>query len=241
MRILFRIIMNYKKIGEGDRMRILLVEDEKNLRNIIKKRLVKETYAVDDCENGLEAEDYIEMTQYDGIILDGMLPGKDGFDILKTMRRNGNHTPVLMLTARDRVEDRVKGLDYGADDYLVKPFAFDELLARLRAIMRRKPVYESEVLRVDSLELDQKTKTVIRDGKRIDVSAKEYAILEYLLKNQNIVLSREQIQERVWGYDFEGGSNIIDVYIRYLRKKVDADFDKKLIQTVRGIGYVIRG
>lgn len=222
-------------------MRILLVEDEKNLRNIIKKRLVKETYAVDDCENGLEAEDYIEMTQYDGIILDGMLPGKDGFDILKTMRKNGNHTPVLMLTARDSVEDRVRGLDYGADDYLVKPFAFDELLARLRAIMRRKPVYESEVLKVDDLELDQQTKTVIRDGKRIDVSAKEYAILEYLLKNQNIVLSREQIQERVWGYDFEGGSNIIDVYIRYLRKKVDADFDKKLIQTVRGIGYVIRG
>lgn len=222
-------------------MRILLVEDEKNLRNIIKKRLVKETYAVDDCENGLEAEDYIEMTQYDGIILDGMLPGKDGFDILRTMRKNGNHTPVLMLTARDSVEDRVRGLDYGADDYLVKPFAFDELLARLRAIMRRKPVYESEVLKVDDLELDQQTKTVIRDGKRIDVSAKEYAILEYLLKNQNIVLSREQIQERVWGYDFEGGSNIIDVYIRYLRKKVDADFDKKLIQTVRGIGYVIRG
>lgn len=221
-------------------MRILLVEDEKDLRKIIKKRLIKEQYTVDDCGDGLEAEDYIEFAEYDGIILDGMLPGKDGFDILKNMRRKGNHTPVLMLTARDSVEYRVKGLDYGADDYVVKPFSFEELLARLRAVTRRKPVYISAVLKAQDLELDMNTKIVTRAGKEIDLSSKEYKLLEYLLENKNIVLSRERIQERVWGYDFDGGSNVVDVYIRYLRKKIDKDFEQKLIQTVRGAGYVIR-
>lgn len=222
-------------------MRILLVEDESDLRQIIKKRLIKEKYTVDDCQDGLEAEDYIDMTEYDGIILDGMLPGKDGLDILKEMRRKGNHTPVLMLTARDSIEDRVKGLDYGADDYLVKPFSFEELLARLRAVMRRKPVFVSEVLTVDDLRMNLHTKDVMRNGERIELSSKEYMLLEYLMQNKNIVLSREQIQERVWGYDFEGGSNVVDVYIRYLRKKIDHENEKKLIQTVRGVGYVIRG
>ncbi|MCI5952921.1 MAG: response regulator transcription factor [Anaerostipes sp.] len=222
-------------------MRILLVEDESDLRQIIKKRLIKEKYTVDDCQDGLEAEDYIDMTEYDGIILDGMLPGKDGLDILKEMRRKGNHTPVLMLTARDSIEDRVKGLDYGADDYLVKPFSFEELLARLRAVMRRKPVFVSEVLTVDDLQMNLHTKDVMRNGERIELSSKEYMLLEYLMQNKNIVLSREQIQERVWGYDFEGGSNVVDVYIRYLRKKIDHENEKKLIQTVRGVGYVIRG
>lgn len=222
-------------------MRILLVEDESDLRQIIKKRLTKEKYTVDDCQDGLEAEDYIDMTEYDGIILDGMLPGKDGLDILKEMRRKGNHTPVLMLTARDSIEDRVKGLDYGADDYLVKPFSFEELLARLRAVMRRKPVFVSEVLTVDDLQMNLHTKDVMRNGERIELSSKEYMLLEYLMQNKNIVLSREQIQERVWGYDFEGGSNVVDVYIRYLRKKIDHENEKKLIQTVRGVGYVIRG
>ena len=222
-------------------MRILLVEDESDLRQIIKKRLIKEKYTVDDCQDGLEAEDYIDMTEYDGIILDGMRPGKDGLDILKEMRRKGNHTPVLMLTARDSIEDRVKGLDYGADDYLVKPFSFEELLARLRAVMRRKPVFVSEVLTVDDLQMNLHTKDVMRNGERIELSSKEYMLLEYLMQNKNIVLSREQIQERVWGYDFEGGSNVVDVYIRYLRKKIDHENEKKLIQTVRGVGYVIRG
>ena len=222
-------------------MRILLVEDESDLRQIIKKRLIKEKYTVDDCQDGLEAEDYIDMTEYDGIILDGMLPGKDGLDILKEMRRKGNHTPVLMLTARDSIENRVKGLDYGADDYLVKPFSFEELLARLRAVMRRKPVFVSEVLTVDDLQMNLHTKDVMRNGERIELSSKEYMLLEYLMQNKNIVLSREQIQERVWGYDFEGGSNVVDVYIRYLRKKIDHENEKKLIQTVRGVGYVIRG
>ena len=157
------------------------------------------------------------------------------------MRRKGNHTPVLMLTARDSIEDRVKGLDYGADDYLVKPFSFEELLARLRAVMRRKPVFVSEVLTVDDLQMNLHTKDVMRNGERIELSSKEYMLLEYLMQNKNIVLSREQIQERVWGYDFEGGSNVVDVYIRYLRKKIDHENEKKLIQTVRGVGYVIRG
>ena len=222
-------------------MRILLVEDEFDLRQVIKKRLQKEKYVIDDCGNGLDAEDYIDLTDYDAIILDGMLPGRDGFDILKNMRKKGNHTPVLMLTARDSVEYRVKGLDYGADDYLVKPFSFDELLARLRAIMRRKPVYVAKDLVVDDLKMDTNAKTVTRGGDTIDLSGKEYMLLEFLLQNKNMVLSREQIQERVWGYDFEGGSNIVDVYIRYLRRKIDYERTKKLIQTVRGVGYVIRG
>lgn len=222
-------------------MRILLVEDEKDLRQILKKRLLKEKYTVDDCGDGLEAQDYIDMTEYDGIILDGMLPGKDGLEILKEMRRRENHTPVLMLTARDSVEDRVKGLDCGADDYLVKPFSFEELLARLRAVMRRKPVFTSQLLVVDDLEMDVQKKRVSRAGNEVDLSSKEYMLLEYLMQNKEIVLSREQIQERVWGYDFEGGSNIVDVYIRYLRKKIDYGTEKKLIQTIRGAGYVIRG
>lgn len=222
-------------------MRILLVEDEKDLRQILKKRLLKEKYTVDDCGDGLEAQDYIDMTEYDGIILDGMLPGKDGLEILKEMRRRENHTPVLMLTARDSVEDRVKGLDCGADDYLVKPFSFEELLARLRAVMRRKPVFTSQLLVVDDLEMDVQKKRVSRAGNEVDLSSKEYMLLEYLMQNKEIVLSREQIQERVWGYDFEGGSNIVDVYICYLRKKIDYGTEKKLIQTIRGAGYVIRG
>jgi len=230
-----------KKIKKGGQMRILLVEDESDLRQIIKKRLQKEKYVIDDCGNGLDAEDYIELTDYDAVILDGMLPGKEGFDILKNMRRRGDHTPVLMLTARDSIEDRVRGLDYGADDYLIKPFSFEELLARLRAVMRRKPVYVSNELTAGDLKMDTNTKTVTRGDKPVELSGKEYMLLEYMLRNKNMVLSREQIQERVWGYDFEGGSNIVDVYIRYLRRKIDHGQEVKLIQTVRGAGYVIRG
>lgn len=221
-------------------MRLLVVEDEKDLRDIIKKRLVKEHYTVDTCGDGLEAMDYIDMTQYDGMILDIMVPGKDGLAILKEIRDQGNDTPVLMLTARDGIEDRVRGLDLGADDYLVKPFAFDELLARIRVMMRRKPRFMSNRLVAADLVLDRDTKKVWRAEKEIKLSSKEFMVLEYLMRNKNIVLSRSQIEQNVWDFDFEGGSNVIDVYIRYLRKKIDEGFDQKLIQTVRGTGYVLR-
>ena len=180
------------------------------------------------------------MASYDGMILDIMVPGKDGLTILKEVRDKGDDTPILMLTARDGIEDRVKGLDLGADDYLVKPFAFDELLARIRVMMRRKPQYTSNRLQAADLILDRDTKQVWRAGKEINLSAKEFMVLECLMRNQNIVLSRSQIEQNAWNYDFEGGSNVIDVYIRYLRKKIDEGFDRKLIQTVRGAGYVLR-
>lgn len=221
-------------------MRLLIVEDEKDLREILKKRLVKEKYSVDACGNGLEAMDYIDMTSYDGMILDIMVPGKDGLSILKEVRNQGKDTPILMLTAKDGIEDRVKGLDLGADDYLVKPFAFDELLARIRVMMRRKPSFTSNRLEVADLILDRDTKQVWRNGKEIFLSAKEFMILECLMRNKNVVLSRNQIEQNAWDFNFEGSSNMIDVYIRYLRKKIDEGFERKLIHTVRGAGYVLR-
>lgn len=223
-------------------MRLLIVEDEVNLLNILKKRLEKAHYSVDACENGTEAWDYIRMTPYDGIVLDIMLPGKDGISILKDMRKMGNHTPVLLLTAKDSISDRVNGLDSGADDYLVKPFAFEELLARIRVMLRKhtevKP--EEEVLSIADLSMDLKTHKVFREGNEIELSSKEFAMLEYLLRNQGKVLSRDQIEQHVWNYDYMGGSNMVDVYIRYLRKKIDEAHEKKLIHTVRGAGYVLR-
>lgn len=221
-------------------MRLLIVEDEKDLREILKKRLVKEKYSVDACGNGLEAMDYIDMTSYDGMILDIMVPGKDGLSILKEVRNQGKDTPILMLTAKDGIEDRVKGLDLGADDYLVKPFAFDELLARIRVMMRRKPSFTFNRLEVADLILDRDTKQVWRNGKEIFLSAKEFMILECLMRNKNVVLSRNQIEQNAWDFNFEGSSNVIDVYIRYLRKKIDEGFERKLIHTVRGAGYVLR-
>lgn len=221
-------------------MRILIVEDEKDLRDILKKRLVREHYSVDVCGDGEEAMDFISMTSYDGILLDIMLPGKDGFTILKEVRAMGNDTPILLLTARDGVEDRVKGLDLGADDYLIKPFAFEELLARIRVMMRRKPQFITNQLKIADLILNRDTKQVMRAGKEITLSSKEFMVLECLMRNKNIVMSRSQIEQNAWNYDFEGGSNVIDVYIRYLRKKIDTGFEKKLIHTVRGVGYVMR-
>lgn len=221
-------------------MRLLIVEDEDDLRNILKKKLIKEHYTVDDCGNGLDALDYIAMADYDGMILDIMLPGLDGLELLKKIRGEGNDTPVLFLTARDGIEDRVKGLDLGADDYLVKPFSFDELMARVRVMMRRKPSYVSNRLEIGDLVLDCETKEVQRAGQKISLSSKEFMVLEYMLRHQNIVLSRDQIEQHAWNYDFEGGSNVVDVYIRYLRKKVDEGFSSKLIHTVRGVGYVLR-
>ncbi len=221
-------------------MRLLIVEDEGDLRSILKKKLKKEHYTVDDCGNGLDALDYISMADYDGIILDIMLPGLDGLELLKKIRGEGSDTPVLFLTARDGIEDRVKGLDLGADDYLVKPFSFEELMARVRVMMRRKPALVSNRLTIGDLVLDCESKEVTRADKKISLSSKEFMVLEYMLRNQNIVLSREQIEQHAWNYDFEGGSNVVDVYIRYLRKKIDEGFGCKLIHTVRGVGYVLR-
>ena len=166
--------------------------------------------------------------------------GKDGFAGLKEVRQMGNDTPILLLTARDGIEDRVKGLDLGADDYLIKPFAFEELLARIRVMMRRKPQFVTNQLKIADLTLDLDTRIVTRAGKEISLSSKEFMVLECLMRNQNIVMTRQQIEQNAWNYDYEGGSNVIDVYIRYLRKKIDAGYEKKLIHTVRGTGYVMR-
>lgn len=221
-------------------MRLLFVEDEPDLREVLKKQLQGSGYSVDACGDGLESLDYLQLTAYDAVILDIMLPGVDGLSVLKKMRTAGDKTPVLLLTARGSVEDRVAGLDLGADDYLVKPFAFDELVARLRVLLRRSNGQVSNVLQCCGLEMDLNSRRVSRDGRELQLSAKEFAVLEYLLRNQGVVLARETIENHVWDYDFEGGSNVVDVYIRYLRKKVDDGFEKKLIQTVCGAGYVLK-
>ncbi len=221
-------------------MRILVVEDEPDIKEITAKRLEAEGYGVDTCDNGKDAQYYIEHTPYDLILLDVMLPGADGITVLKNIRKKGIKTPVLLLTARDSIEDRVTGLDNGADDYLTKPFAFDELLARIRVILRRRSNEASNKLVLGDLIMDLATHQVTRAGTEISLSAKEYAILEYMMHNKGMVLSRSRIEEHVWNYDFEGGSNVVDVYMRYLRKKIDAPFEKKMIHTVRGSGYVIK-
>ncbi|MBD3108178.1 response regulator transcription factor [Bacillus sp. AGMB 02131] len=221
-------------------MRILIVEDELDLQNVLVKRLRAEYYSVDACDNGNDALDYIEVTPYDLIILDIMIPGIDGLQVLQKMRAADNNTPVLLLTAKDSIEDRVKGLDYGADDYLVKPFAFDELLARLRVLTRRQTGSTSNVFQIDDLTVDCNKHEVKRGNRIIELSSKEFAILEYMIRNKDVVLTRDKIEQHVWNYDYEGGSNIVDVYIRYLRKKIDSQSETKLIHTVRGAGYVLR-
>lgn len=224
-------------------MKILIVEDEKTLCETIGKHLTAAGYTVDLCFDGDDALFYIEGTEYDAVVLDIMLPGTDGLTILKTIRDKQNLTPVLLLTARSTVEDKVKGLDCGADDYLTKPFSLDELTARLRVLIRRQGGTggrADNTLTVGPLTLDTATRSATRDGKEIKLTAKEYSILEYLMRNQGVVLSRDKIEQHIWNYDYTGSSNVIDVYIRTLRKKIDADFDVKLIQTVRGMGYVIK-
>ncbi len=222
-------------------MKLLIVEDEKKLCQTVAKHLKAEGYAVDFCHDGKDAFDYMAGTEYDAVILDIMLPGLDGISVLKTMRSQKVKTPVLLLTAKNTIEDKVKGLDSGADDYLTKPFSLEELSARIRVMIRR-----SGIERVDSqisagpLTLDTDRKVALREGKEIPLTAKEYAILEYLMHNKGIVLSRDKMMNHIWNYDYEGSSNIIDVYIRTLRNKIDADFELKLIQTVRGLGYVIK-
>ena len=225
-------------------MRILVVEDEKNLNDIIVKRLILEKYGVDTCFNGNDALEYIFSTEYDVIVSDIMLPGIDGFEILKRIREKGIKTPVLLLTALDGIEDRVKGLDYGADDYLVKPFAFDELMARIRVLLRRNSTNgnsnASNIFSIANLTVNCNSHDVFRNDVPIRLSTREFTILEYMMRNKERVLSREQIEQHIWNYDYEGGTNVIDVYIRYLRKKIDKDFEPKLIHTVRGIGYVLK-
>lgn len=221
-------------------MRILVAEDERDLNEILCKKLRSEDYCVDGCFDGEEALDYLESVEYDAVVLDIMMPKRNGLQVVEQLRRQGNHTPVLFLTARDSIDDRVTGLDAGADDYLVKPFAFDELLARLRVMTRKHSGERSNLFTIDDLTLDIRSKRVERGGVELKLSAKEYALLEYLIRNKGVVLSRIQIEENIWGFDYEGSSNIVDVYIRYLRRKIDKDHPVKLIHTIRGSGYVLK-
>lgn len=221
-------------------MRILVVEDEPKLNELIVKKLKLEHYTVDACLDGIDALDYLRCAEYDTVVLDIMLPGISGLEVLKTLRTQEKRTPVLLLTARDSIEDRVAGLDLGADDYLVKPFAFDELLARIRVMIRRSSNLVSNVMTLANLTVDFDSETVTRGKTPIALTAKEFSILEYMLRNVGIVLSRDKISQHIWNYDYEGSSNVVDVYIRYLRKKIDDDYEPKLIHTVRGSGYVVR-
>lgn len=221
-------------------MRLLLAEDETDLNKIISKRLTEEGYSVDSCFDGESAKEYLEAAEYDGAVLDVMMPGLDGFSLLSALRSEGIDTPVLFLTARDSISDRVRGLDLGADDYLVKPFSMAELLARVRALTRQKFNSRSSVLTVGDLSLDTASRTAKRGEKIIELSSKEFALLEYLMHNRNSVLTREMIEDHIWNFDYEGGTNVVDVYIRYLRKKIDDRYENKLIRTVRGAGYMIK-
>lgn len=221
-------------------MRLLIAEDEKGLNQVLVKRLEGEHYTVDACYDGEAALDYIRMTDYDAIILDIMMPKLDGMKVLKQLRGEGIKAPVLLLTARDGIQDRVAGLDCGADDYMVKPFAFDELLARIRVMLRRTSDHVSNRYELADLVVDCESHRIMRGEQEISLSSKEFSVLEYMIRNKGIVLSREKIEAHIWNYDYVGGSNVVDVYIRYLRKKIDEGFEQKLIHTVRGAGYVLR-
>jgi DNA-binding response OmpR family regulator len=220
-------------------MRCLLVEDEKKVADFVSRGLRAERFAVDVAHEGNAGWDYASRFDYDIVILDLMLPGLSGTDLLTRMRKQNSRTPVLILTALDATADKVKHFDAGADDYLTKPFAFAELLVRVRALLRRGPINQSSVLRVADLELDRLAKQVKRAGKRIELTSKEYALLEYLMANAERVLSRTMIIEHVWDQSFHGLTNIVDVYVRHLRSKVDDAHAKKLIRTVRGAGYCL--
>lgn len=220
-------------------MRILLVEDEERVLDFVARGLREEQFAVDTAQNGNDGLHLALAYQYDLIILDLMLPGRDGMDILRNVRVSKKHVPILILTARDSTKDKVKNLDSGADDYITKPFVFAELLSRIKALIRRSSVNQNNILKVGDLELDQLSQQVRRGGRRLDLTAKEYALLQYMMMNANRVLSRTMIVEHVWDQSFDGATNIVDVYVRYLRNKVDGGFDRKLIRTVRGFGYII--
>ncbi|CCY83590.1 response regulator receiver domain protein [Clostridium sp. CAG:149] len=221
-------------------MRILFAEDEPALKEVTVKRLKAEGFGVDGCRDGREALDYLDSTDYDVVILDIMMPGIDGLTVLRTLRSRGNTVPVMLLTARDAVADRVGGLDAGADDYLTKPFEFAELTARIRALLRRNSDNKTDTASVADLTVEFSTRKVTRGGVEISLSSREFALLESLIRHKGAILSRTQLENQVWDFGFEGGSNIVDVYIRYLRKKIDDPFEKKLIHTVRGAGYTLR-
>ncbi len=218
-------------------MRILVIEDNHRLSSSLAANLAHEGYSVDAAYDGQEGQDLAELTPYDLIILDILLPEKDGLQVCRDLRRRRIHTPILLLTARDSVDDRVQGLDCGADDYLVKPFAMRELLARLRALLRRQSPYTNGRLEMGDLVVDPVTHTVEREGRSIDLTPKEFALLEFLLYHPNQVVTREMIEQHIWNYDFESESNVIDVYVRRLRRKIDDPFATKLLTTVRGVGY----
>ena len=221
-------------------MRILVVEDEKHLNRIISEAVEDEGYSVDSCYNGVEALEYLACAAYDVIILDIMMPKMNGLELVRRLRSEGNSTPVLFLTARDAVADRVEGLESGGDYYLTKPFDFQELMAVVRVMTRKYTGNRSNVYTIADLSLDSNTRTVTRAGKNIDLTAKEFSLLEYMIRNKGVVLSREMIENNLWNYDYEGGTNVVDVYVGYLRKKMDTGFSQKLIHTVWGTGWVLK-
>lgn len=221
-------------------MRILVVEDSKDMNLLIVKTLKKAGYSVDGCFDGEEAKLHLLGAEYDAILLDIMVPKLNGYELLEYLRDKGCDTPVLFLTAKDTIADRVKGLDLGADDYLVKPFDFDELLARIRVMTRKRSGNRSNIFTFSDLTVDTQKRTVTRGGEEISLIPKEFTILEHLIRNQGVVLSREQLENRIWNYEYSGSSNNIDVYMSRLRKKIDGDHKVKLIHTIRGVGWVLR-
>ncbi|HKT44627.1 MAG TPA: response regulator transcription factor [Gaiellaceae bacterium] len=221
-------------------MRVLVVEDEKKLGELLGRGLREEGYAADVADRGEAALWMAQAVDYDAIVLDVMLPGVDGFDVCRRLRKDGVWTPVLMLTARDAIEDRVSGLDTGADDYLTKPFSFDELLARLRALTRRAPAERPAVLEVGALRLDPAAHQAWRGDRELDLSAKEFALLEVFMRRAGVALTRTQLLDGAWDLAFESRSNVVDVYVRYLRQKIDRPFGTDSIETVRGVGYRLR-
>lgn len=221
-------------------MRILFAEDERDLNRIVTQKLESEGYSVDSFYNGREALEALAVVEYDVVLLDIMMPETDGRQVLQSLRKEGKLTPVIFLTALDSITDKVKGLDSGANDYLVKPFSLEELMARIRALTRHSFGEANNTISVGDLTMDCAAHKVWRNEKEITLSSKEYALLEYMMHNQGIVLSREKIENHIWNFDYEGGTNVVDVYIRYLRKKIDDAYDNKLIHTVRGSGYVLR-
>ena len=221
-------------------MRILVVEDEKILNRLISEGIEDEGYNVDSCFNGKDALDYISSAEYDAIVMDILMPKMSGLEVVRKIRSEGNTTPVIFLTSLSEVHDRVEGLNSGGDYYLVKPFSMDELVAVVRALARKSSGQHSNELTVGDLTLDMSTQTVTRGGRLLSLSPKEYALLEYMMRNRGIVLSREMIENNLWNFDYEGGTNVVDVYISFLRKKIDTGFDKKLIHTVWGTGWIFK-
>lgn len=221
-------------------MKILVVEDEKDLNRVITKHLKKNNYSVDSCFDGEQALNYVLYGEYDLIITDIMMPKIDGYELIKQLRVKGNSTPVIMLTAKDSLDDKILGLDSGADDYIVKPFEFDELLACIRVLMRRNYGFATNIIQVDDVVLDISKKQVTRSSESIVLTGKEYEVLEYLFKNKTGIISREQILNHVWDYDYEGASNIIDVIVKNIRKKLDVGSKKPIIHTKRGLGYFVK-